>query len=441
MFALRANTRAITHAATTVSAAAPSLVATRRALLSTAKLSLEELAERGSLRGKRVLVRADLNVPFVKNEAPSRISDDTRIRAVLPTLQLLQYVGAKTVLCSHLGRPDGQVNDALRLAPVGQRLSELLGRPVKTLDDCVGERVAADIDALADGDVVLLENVRFYKQETKNDPAFAKQLAHGADVFVNDAFGTAHRAHASTAGVTQHIGTSVAGFLMEKELKYLSGAVDTPQRPLGAIIGGAKVSTKIPVLKSLLGKCDKILLGGGMIFTFYKAQARGIDVGKSVVEDDKVELAREILDEAARRGVQLLLPTDVVVADRFAADAQVKTVAPHVIPSDWMGLDIGPETRWQFEKELRACRTVVWNGPMGVFEFPAFAEGTLSVANALAQCTARGATTIVGGGDSVAAVEQAGLAAQMSHISTGGGASLELLEGKQLPGVAALTDA
>uniref|UniRef100_K3X5U1 Phosphoglycerate kinase n=1 Tax=Globisporangium ultimum (strain ATCC 200006 / CBS 805.95 / DAOM BR144) TaxID=431595 RepID=K3X5U1_GLOUD len=417
----------------------PTHALVNRAAMSTTKLSLEELSERKSLRGKRVLVRADLNVPFKKNHTPQTIADDTRIRAVLPTLQLLQYVGAKTILCSHLGRPDGQVNDSMRLTPVAERLGELLGRPIKKLDDCIGDNVTKEIDALAEGEVVLLENVRFYKQETKNDPEFAKKLAHNAEVYVNDAFGTAHRAHASTAGVTKYIETNVAGFLMEKELKYLAGAVDAPVRPLGAVIGGAKVSTKIPVLKSLLEKCDKILLGGGMIFTFYKAQ--GIDVGKSIIEEDKVELAKEILDEAAKRGVQLILPTDVVVADRFDADANAKTVDPHTIPSDWMGLDIGPETRWQFEKELRECRTVVWNGPMGVFEFPKFAEGTFAVANSLAECTKSGSTTIVGGGDSVAAVEQAGLAAQMSHISTGGGASLELLEGKVLPGVAALTDA
>lgn len=414
-------------------------VAARLMSAAAAKLSLEQLAARQSLKGARVLVRADLNVPFKKNHSPLTITDDTRIRAVLPTLRLLQAHGARTVLCSHLGRPDGQVNEGMRLTPVAARLAELLDTPVKKLDDCIGDRVDAEIDALADGEIVLLENVRFYKQETKNDAAFAQQLAHGANVYVNDAFGTAHRAHASTAGVTKFIPTSVGGFLMEKELKYLSGAVDAPVRPLGAVIGGAKVSTKIPVLKSLLSKCDKILIGGGMIFTFYKAQ--GLDVGKSIIEEDKVALAKEILDEAAARGVKILLPSDVVVADKFEADANAKTVSVDAIPSEWLGLDIGPKSQAQFADELRECRTVVWNGPMGVFEFPKFAAGTTGVAKVLAECTARGATTIVGGGDSVAAVEQAGLASKMSHISTGGGASLELLEGKVLPGVAALTDA
>ncbi|TMW62345.1 hypothetical protein Poli38472_009838 [Pythium oligandrum] len=411
-----------------------------RALMSTThKLTLEELSERECLRGKRVLVRADLNVPFQKNHLPLTITDDTRIRAVLPTLQLLQYVGAKTILCSHLGRPEGQVNENMRLTPVAQRLGELLERPVKKLDDCIGDEVSAEIEKLQEGEIVLLENVRFHKEETKNNPEFAKKLSHGADVFVNDAFGAAHRAHASTEGVSKFIDTSVAGFLMEKELDYLANAVDAPVRPLGAIIGGAKVSTKIPVLKSLISKCDKILLGGGMIFTFYKA--KGIDVGMSIVEEDKIELAREILEEAEKKGVQLILPTDVVVADRFDAEANHKTVPVNMIPSDWIGLDIGADTRWQFEKELRDCRTIVWNGPMGVFEFPKFAEGTFSIAKTLAECTKQGATTIVGGGDSVAAVEAAQLAAEMSHISTGGGASLELLEGKVLPGVAALTNA
>ncbi|KAL4144293.1 hypothetical protein PRNP1_013430 [Phytophthora ramorum] len=407
--------------------------------MSTAKLSLEQLAQRQSLKGARVLVRADLNVPLKKNQTPASITDDTRIRAVLPTLKLLQGAGARTVLCSHLGRPGGEAKDELRLTPVAARLGELLGSPVKKLDDCIGPQVDAGIDALQDGEIVLLENVRFYKQETKNEPEFAKQLAHGADIYVNDAFGTAHRAHASTEGVTKYIKTNVAGFLIEKELKYLSSAVDAPERPLGAIIGGAKVSTKIPVLKSLLQKCDKIMIGGGMIFTFYKAQ--GLDVGKSIIEEDKVELAKEILEEAKERGVQIVLPTDVVIADKFDADAKSKVVPANAIPAEWLGLDIGPDSQATLAKELKECRTVVWNGPMGVFEFPKFAEGTFGVAKALAESTESGVTTIVGGGDSVAAVEQAGLGSKMSHISTGGGASLELLEGKVLPGVAALSDA
>ncbi|DBA04292.1 TPA: hypothetical protein N0F65_002054 [Lagenidium giganteum] len=410
----------------------------RHASSAAKKLSLEKLSQRESLQGKRVLVRADLNVPFKKNQTPPTITDDTRIRAVLPTLQLLQKAGARTVLCSHLGRPEGQVNEAMRLTPVAARLGELLGRPVDKVDDCVGDEVTDKINRLHDGEIVLLENVRFYKEETKNNAEFAQRLAHNADIYVNDAFGTAHRAHASTEGVARHVPTSVAGFLMEKELKYLAGAVDEPVRPLGAIIGGAKVSTKIPVLESLLQKVDKILLGGGMIFTFYKAQ--GLSVGKSIVEDDKVELAQRILAEAQKRGVQVILPTDVVVADRFDADANAKVVPVDQIPADWYGLDIGPDTRRIFADELQGCKTIVWNGPMGVFEFEKFAEGTISVAQTLAECTNRGATTIVGGGDSVAAVEEAGVTKSMSHISTGGGASLELLEGKTLPGVAALTD-
>lgn len=417
----------------------PVALTSRAAMSASAKLTLEQLSERECLRGKRVLVRADLNVPFKKNHLPLTITDDTRIRAVLPTLQLLHYAGAKTVLCSHLGRPEGQVNEDMRLTPVAQRLGELLERPVKKLDDCIGPAVTNAINQLGEGEIVLLENVRFHKEETKNNLDFAKKLAHRADIFVNDAFGAAHRAHASTAGVTQFIKTNVAGFLMEKELKYLAGAVETPVCPLGAVIGGAKVSTKIPVLKSLIEKCDKILLGGGMIFTFYKAQ--GIDVGNSIVEEDKIELAREILAYAEEKGVKIVLPTDVIIADKFDADAVSKVAAVNMIQSGWIGLDIGPETRWQFEKELRECKTIVWNGPMGVFEYPKFAEGTFSIATTLAELTKQGVTTIVGGGDSVAAVEQADLTSQMSHISTGGGASLEMLEGKELPGVAALSDA
>ncbi|KAI9915679.1 hypothetical protein PsorP6_008547 [Peronosclerospora sorghi] len=373
------------------------------------------------------------------NGTLASITNDTRIRAVLPTLKLLQGAGARTVLCSHLGRPKGEVKDELRLTPIATRLSELLDSPVEKLDDCIGPQVNARINKLKNGEIVLLENVRFYKEETMNDPMFAQQLAHDADIYVNDAFGTAHRAHASTEGVTKHIKTNVAGFLIEKELKYLSSAVDDPVRPLGAIIGGAKVSTKIPVLESLLRKCNKIMIGGGMIFTFYKAQ--GLDVGKSIIEEDKIELASYILRESKKRGVHIVLPTDVVVANKFDANAQSMIVPVDAIPPEWLGLDIGPDSQATFTKELKECNTVVWNGPMGVFEFPQFAKGTISVAEALAASTENGVTTIVGGGDSVAAVEQAGLGRKMSHISTGGGASLEMLEGKVLPGVAALNDA
>ncbi|MEG4349151.1 phosphoglycerate kinase [Microcoleus sp. LAD1_D5] len=386
------------------------------------------------LSGKRVLVRADFNVPLDNGN----ITDDTRIRAALPTIQDLASKGAKVILCSHFGRPKG-VTEKLRLTPVAKRLSELLGKEVKKTDDCIGDEVAATVAAMQDGDVVLLENVRFYPEEEANDPEFAKNLASVADLYVNDAFGTAHRAHASTEGVTKYLSPSVAGFLMEKELQYLGSAIDNPQRPLAAIIGGSKVSSKIGVIEKLLEKCDKLLLGGGMVFTFYKA--RGLNVGKSLVEDDKLELAKSLEAKAKERGVTFLLPTDVVVADKFAADANTQTVSVESIPDGWMGLDIGPDSVKTFQDALADCKTVIWNGPMGVFEMEKFAVGTEGIAHSLAGLTKTGTTTIIGGGDSVAAVEQLNLGEQMSHISTGGGASLELLEGKELPGVAALDEA
>ncbi|MEG4270753.1 MULTISPECIES: phosphoglycerate kinase [unclassified Microcoleus] len=386
------------------------------------------------LSGKRVLVRADFNVPLDNGN----ITDDTRIRAALPTIQDLASKGAKVILCSHFGRPKG-VTEKLRLTPVAVRLSELLGKEVKKTDDCIGDEVAATVAAMQDGDVLLLENVRFYPEEEANDPEFAKKLASVADLYVNDAFGTAHRAHASTEGVTKYLSPSVAGFLMEKELQYLGSAIDNPQRPLAAIIGGSKVSSKIGVIEKLLEKCDKLLLGGGMVFTFYKA--RGLNVGKSLVEDDKLELAKSLEAKAKERGVAFLLPTDVVVADKFAADANTQTVPVESIPDGWMGLDIGPDSVKTFQEALADCKTVIWNGPMGVFEMEKFAVGTEGIAHSLAGLTKTGTTTIIGGGDSVAAVEQLNLGEQMSHISTGGGASLELLEGKELPGVAALDEA
>ena len=386
------------------------------------------------LSGKRVLVRADFNVPLDNGS----ITDDTRIRAALPTIQDLASKGAKVILCSHFGRPKG-VTEKLRLTPVAARLSELLGKEVKKTDDCIGDEVAATVAAMQDGDVLLLENVRFYPEEEANDPEFAKKLASVADLYVNDAFGTAHRAHASTEGVTKYLSPSVAGFLMEKELQYLGSAIDNPQRPLAAIIGGSKVSSKIGVIEKLLEKCDKLLLGGGMVFTFYKA--RGLNVGKSLVEDDKLELAKSLEAKAKERGVTFLLPTDVVVADKFAADANTQTVPVESIPEGWMGLDIGPDSVKTFQDALADCKTVIWNGPMGVFEMEKFAAGTEGIARSLAGLTQTGTTTIIGGGDSVAAVEQLNLGEQMSHISTGGGASLELLEGKELPGVAALDEA
>ena len=365
--------------------------------------------------GKRVLVRVDFNVPL----EDGNITDDTRIRAALPTINDLTGKGAKVILCSHFGRPKG-VTEALRLTPVAQRLSELLGQPVIKCNDCIGDEVAAQVGAMTNGQVALLENVRFYPEEEKNDPEFAKKLASVADLYVNDAFGTAHRAHASTEGVTHYLSPSVAGFLIDKELQYLEGAISEPKRPLAAIIGGSKVSSKIGVIETLLDKCDKLLLGGGMIFTFYKA--RGLKVGKSLVEDDKLELARTLEAKAKERGVSLLLPTDVVVADNFAPDANSQVVNIENIPDGWMGLDIGPDAVKTFQDALVGCQTVIWNGPMGVFEFDKFAVGTEAIAQSLSQLTKQGACTIIGGGDSVAAVEKLNLASEMSHISTGGGA-------------------
>ena len=385
------------------------------------------------LSGKRVLVRVDFNVPLDNGS----ITDDTRIRAALPTIQDLTSKGAKVILTSHFGRPKG-VDESLRLTPVAARLSELLGKPVKKFDDCIGDEVTQAVAAMENGDVAVLENVRFYAEEEKNDPEFAKQLASVADLYVNDAFGTAHRAHASTEGVTHHL-PSVAGYLIEKELKFLQGAIEEPKRPLAAIVGGSKVSSKIGVIEALLDKCDKLLLGGGMIFTFYKA--RGLNVGNSLVEENKLELARELEAKAKEKGVAFLLPTDVIIADKFAPDAEAKTVSINDIPDGWMGLDIGPDSIEVFQKALGDCKTVIWNGPMGVFEFEKFAAGTKAIALTLADLTKTGTITIIGGGDSVAAVEQLNLGEQMSHISTGGGASLELLEGKVLPGIAALDDA
>ncbi|NEP80100.1 MAG: phosphoglycerate kinase [Okeania sp. SIO3B3] len=385
------------------------------------------------LSGKKVLMRADFNVP-VDNGS---ITDDTRIRAALPTIQDLIGKGAKVILTSHFGRPKGKVNEGMRLTLVGERLSEVLGKEVKKCDDCIGEEVASTVAAMQDGDVVLLENVRFYPGEEKNDPEFAKQLASVADVYVNDAFGTAHRAHASTEGVTKYLSPSVGGYLIEKELKFLQGAIDSPQKPLAAIIGGSKVSSKIGVIDALLDKCDKLLLGGGMIFTFYKA--RGLSVGKSLVEDDKLELAKSLEAKAKEKGVEMLLPTDVVVADKFDPEANTQTVSVEAIPDGWMGLDIGPDSAKVFQDALGDCKTVIWNGPMGVFEMEKFAKGTEAIARTLAD--KQDAITIIGGGDSVAAVEQLKLGEKMSHISTGGGASLELLEGKELPGIVALDEA
>ncbi len=399
-----------------------------------AKKSVANLTKT-DLEGKRVLMRVDFNVPM-DNGA---ITDDTRIKAALPTINDLISKGAKVILCSHMGRPNGQVKESLRLTPVATRLSELLAKNVVKCDDCIGDEVTNAINAMANGDVVLLENLRFYGEEEANDPEFAQKLANNADLYVNDAFGTAHRAHASTEGVTHYLSPSVAGFLIEKELKFLQSAIESPKRPLVAIIGGSKVSSKIGVIETLLEKCDKLIIGGGMIFTFYKA--RGLSVGKSLVEEDKIDLAKALEAKATERGVEFLLPTDVVVADNFAPDANAQTVDINSIPDGWMGLDIGPDSIKTFQDALTDCQSVVWNGPMGVFEFEQFAKGTEAIAHSLAEITGKGATTIIGGGDSVAAVEKVGVADKMSHISTGGGASLELLEGKVLPGIAALDEA
>lgn len=386
------------------------------------------------LAGKRVLVRVDFNVPMENGQ----ITDATRIKAALPTINLLTEKGAKVILCSHMGRPDGKVKDSLRLTPVAKSLSELLGQEVIKCDDCIGDDVTSAINSMTNGQVALLENLRFYAEEEANDAEFAKKLASNADLYVNDAFGTAHRAHASTEGVTHHLKTNVAGLLIEKELEFLQNAIENPKKPLMAIIGGSKVSSKIGVIETLLEKCDKLIIGGGMIFTFYKA--RGLSVGKSLVEDDKLELAKSLEAKAKEKGVEFLLPTDVIVADKFDKEANSQTVSINEIPDGWMGLDIGPDSVKVFQDALADCKSVLWNGPMGVFEFEKFAKGTEAIAHTLADLTATGTTTIIGGGDSVAAVEKVGVAEKMSHISTGGGASLELLEGKILPGIAALDE-
>jgi len=380
-----------------------------------------------SVKGKRVLVRVDLNVPLENGE----VVDDTRIRAVLPTIRYLLDREAAVILISHLGRPKGLVQEDLRLDPVGRRLSELLGQEVVKVDDCVGPEVGRATKSLQPGQVLLLENLRFHPEEEENDQGFASQLASLADVYVNDAFGTAHRAHASTTGVTEYL-PSVAGLLMERELQMLGDALANPTRPLVAVLGGAKVSDKIGVIRNLLSKVDLLLVGGGMANTFLKAQ--GHQVGESLVEDDSLALAKDILAQA---GAKLVLPVDVVVADAFADDANSQTVGVEQVPPGWRILDIGPRTVGLFEDRLRSAGTVVWNGPMGVFEFPRFAAGTIALASSLASAPA---TTIVGGGDSIAALQQAGLAEKMTHVSTGGGASLEFLEGKVLPGVEALED-
>ena len=382
--------------------------------------------------GKRVLVRVDLNVPL--DIETGDISDDTRIRAVLPSIKYLIDREAKAILCSHLGRPDGKVVDNLRLAPVAEQLSKLLGKPVVMASDCIGPEVEEAVARLTDGGVLLLENLRFHAEEEKNDPKFARALARLADIYVNDAFGTAHRAHASTVGVTEYL-PAVAGFLMEKEISVMGKALDEPDRPFAALIGGAKIGDKIGVLEYILDKVDSLLIAGGMSSTFLKALK--YDVGQSSVKEDKMGLAQWLMERAAEKGVHLLLPTDVVVADKFSANARSRTVPVTEVPSGWYVMDIGPRTIELFEAKLRKSKTIIWNGPVGVFEFPKFSKGTDAIANLLAGLDA---TTIIGGGSTAEAVEEMGLADKMTHVSTGGGASLKFLEGKTLPGVAVLQD-
>ncbi len=381
---------------------------------------------------KRVLVRVDFNVPMDKSTG--EITDDSRIQASLPTIRYLIDQGAKVILCSHLGRPDGKVKDELRLSRVGERLAVLLGKPVKCMTDCIGPEVEKAVGEMRSSDVIMLENLRFHDEETKNEPSFAKSLAKLAEVYVNDAFGTAHRAHASTAGVADYL-PAVSGFLMEKEIEFLGKALTDPARPFAMIIGGAKVADKIALLENIIEKVDLLIIGGGMANTFIKAQ--GHSVGSSKVEDDQLEFSRNVMAKARSKRVKFLLPVDGIAAEKFEAKASRKTVSIDAVPDGWMLLDIGPKSIENFKRELKVCRTIVWNGPVGVFEFPSFAAGTKAIALFIAELDA---TTIVGGGDTAAAVAQFGVDAKMTHVSTGGGASLEFLEGKVLPGVAALLD-
>jgi len=395
------------------------------------KLTIQDL----NLKGKRVFIRVDFNVPLKDGV----VTDDTRIRETLPTLKVAMEKGGRLVLASHLGRPKGGPDPKYSLKPVAKKLEELLGKPVAFAADCVGAEAEAKSKALKDGEVLVLENVRFHPQEEKNDEAFSKELAALCDgVFVCDAFGSAHRAHASVVGITKFVKQSAAGLLMEKEIAYIGKAVSNPTRPFVAILGGAKVSDKIEVVENLMKLADAMLIGGGMAYTFLKAQ--GLGIGKSLVEEDKLDLAKKILAEAKQKNFKLLLPVDNVIAPEFKADAPAKIVDSASVPGDQMGLDIGPKTVEAYKAEIAKAKTIVWNGPMGVFEMPAFAKGTLEIAKAVAAATSKGATSIIGGGDSVAAVHQSGVAKQISHISTGGGASLEFLGGRKLPGVEALTN-
>lgn len=385
------------------------------------------------LKGKKVLVRVDFNVPMT---ADLKVADDKRIVESLPTIRKILDAGGVPILMSHLGRPKGKPNPEFSLQPIADHLGTLLSLRVKFASDCVGKEAKHAVESVQPGDVLLLENLRFHAEEEANDPEFAKQLASLGDVYVNDAFGTAHRAHASTEGVTKFLKPCVAGYLMKKEIEYLTQAVGNPKRPYVAILGGAKISGKIDVIQNLLPKVDVLVIGGGMAFTFFRAQE--LEIGDSLVEQEKIQLAKQLLDEIKAQNRRVILPIDCVIANKFDNDAQRKTVAVNKIPPGWRGLDIGPETIKLIKLEVKNAKTIVWNGPMGVFEMPNFAQGTLEIARLLAEATKNGATTIVGGGDSAAAVAQMGFEASISHVSTGGGASLEFLEGKVLPGVAAL---
>ncbi|HWQ27328.1 MAG TPA: phosphoglycerate kinase [Chlorobaculum sp.] len=388
-----------------------------------------------SLQGKRVLMRVDFNVPLDQDR---KITDEKRIVEALPSIRKVIEEGGRLILMSHLGRPKGKVNPEFSLAPIAKRLAELIDSPVTMAKDCIGNEVMQQALALQDGEVLMLENLRFHAQEEANDPDFAKELASLGEVYVNDAFGTAHRAHASTEGITHYVQTSVAGYLIEKELRYLGTALNNPQRPFVAILGGSKISGKIDVLDNLFSKVDTVLVGGAMVFTFFKAQ--GMAVGNSLVENEKLELALSLIEKAKQMGVRLILPEDVVVAREITADAASHVEPVTAISDGLIGLDIGPETIRTFTREILAAKTVLWNGPMGVFEIDQFAAGTFAMAQALADTTATGAVTIIGGGDSAAAIAKAGLSDKVTHVSTGGGASLEFLEGKELPGIAALND-
>ena len=391
------------------------------------KKSIEDV----NVKGKRVFVRVDFNVPM----ADGQVSDDTRIRAAIPTINYLVEQGAKVILASHLGRPKGEVNEDMRLTAAGARLEELIGKPVKKLDESIGEAVEKVVNEMQEGDIVLLENVRFHKGEEKNDEELSKAFAKLADVYVNDAFGAAHRAHATTEGITKFVDVAVSGFLMQKELDVLGKALSNPERPFTAIIGGAKVKDKIGVIENLLEKVDNLIIGGGLAYTFVKAM--GHDIGKSLLEEDKIDLAKSFIEKAKEKGVNFYMPMDTVVAAEFSNDAETKVVDIDQIPSDMMGLDIGPKTAEKYAEVIKASKLIIWNGPMGVFEMEKFANGTKAVAQAMAETAGY---TVIGGGDSAAAVEKFGVAEKMDHVSTGGGASLELMEGKELPGIVALND-